>query len=77
VERGQPLPLRQRPAALVAVGAARLLARQPPRRLRVVLGLLCGHHLLYRSALALAAAGLAWARQTGAELAELTATVIR
>jgi hypothetical protein len=36
-----------------------------------------GHHLLYGSALALAAAGLAWARQTGAELAELTATIIR
>ena len=34
-----------------------------------------GHHLLYGSALA--AAGLAWARQTGAELAELTATIIR
>ena len=36
-----------------------------------------GHHLLYGSALALAASGLAWARQTRAELAELTATVIR
>jgi hypothetical protein len=36
-----------------------------------------GHHLLYGSALALAAGGLAWARQTRAELAELTATVIR
>ena len=36
-----------------------------------------GHHLLYGSALALAAAGLAWARQTRAELAELTATIIR
>ena len=35
-----------------------------------------GHHLLYASALALAAAGLAWARQTGAELTELTATII-
>jgi Transglutaminase-like superfamily len=40
VERGRPLPLRQRPAALLAVGTARLLARLPPRRLRVVLGLL-------------------------------------
>ena len=36
-----------------------------------------GHHLLYGSALALAAGGLAWARRTRAELAELTATVIR
>jgi hypothetical protein len=36
-----------------------------------------GHHLLYGSALALTAAGLAWARQTRAELAELTATIIR
>jgi hypothetical protein len=36
-----------------------------------------GHHLLYASALALAAACLAWARQTGTELAELTATIIR
>jgi hypothetical protein len=36
-----------------------------------------GHHLLYGSALALAAVTLAWAHQTGTELAELTATVIR
>jgi len=36
-----------------------------------------GHHLLYGSALALAAATLAWTRQTGTELAELTATMIR
>jgi hypothetical protein len=36
-----------------------------------------GHHLLYGSALALAAATLAWARQTGTELTELTATKIR
>jgi len=36
-----------------------------------------GHHLLYGSALALAAATLAWTRQTGAELAELTPTMIR
>ena len=36
-----------------------------------------GHHLLYGSALALAAATLAWARHTGTELAELTAAVIR
>ena len=36
-----------------------------------------GHHLLYGSALALAAGGLAWARRTRAELAELTATIIR
>ena len=39
VERGQPLPLRQRPAALAAVGVARLLARLPPRRIRAVLTL--------------------------------------
>lgn len=36
-----------------------------------------GHHLLYGSALALAAATLAWARHAGAELAELTTTMIR
>jgi hypothetical protein len=35
-----------------------------------------GHHLLYGSALALAAATRAGAHQTGTELAELTATVI-
>ncbi|MGE3835931.1 MAG: hypothetical protein AB7H43_14280 [Acidimicrobiia bacterium] len=36
-----------------------------------------GHHLLYGSALALAAATLAWARHTGTEPAELTTTMIR
>lgn len=36
-----------------------------------------GHHLLYGSALALAAATLAWSQASGAELAELTATMIR
>jgi hypothetical protein len=36
-----------------------------------------GRNLLYGSALALAAATLAWARQTGAELADLTAAMIR
>jgi hypothetical protein len=36
-----------------------------------------GHHLLYGSALALPPAASPWARQTRAELAELTATVIR
>jgi hypothetical protein len=36
-----------------------------------------GHHLLYGSALALAAATLAWARQSDTELAELAATLIR
>jgi hypothetical protein len=36
VERGGRLPLRQRPAALIAVGAARVLAHLPPRRIRGV-----------------------------------------
>lgn len=36
-----------------------------------------GYHLLYGSALALAAATLAWAQQTGTELAGLTTTMIR
>jgi hypothetical protein len=36
-----------------------------------------GQHLLYGSALALAAATLAWAHQTRTELTELTATMIR
>ena len=36
-----------------------------------------GHHLLHGSALALTAATLAWARQSGTELAELTAAMIR
>jgi hypothetical protein len=40
VQRGSRLPLRQRPAALVAVGAARVLAHFPPRRIRAVLTLL-------------------------------------
>jgi Transglutaminase-like superfamily len=35
--RGCPLPLRRRTLALAAVGAARLLATQPPRRIRSVL----------------------------------------
>ena len=30
VERGRRLPVRQRPAALIAVGAAPVLARLPP-----------------------------------------------
>lgn len=37
VQRPGRLPLRQRPAALLAVGAARLLAHLPPRRIRAVL----------------------------------------
>ena len=37
VERRGRLPLRQRPAALIAVGAARVLAHLPPRRIRAVL----------------------------------------
>lgn len=40
VTRRDPLPLRQRPAALLAVGAARILARLSPRRIRTVLSLL-------------------------------------
>jgi len=36
-----------------------------------------GHHLLYGSALALAAATLAWARRADTELADLTTTMIR
>ncbi len=40
VQRGATLPLRQRPAALIAVGAARALAHLPPRRIRAVLTLL-------------------------------------
>src|SRR5205085_4379845 len=36
-----------------------------------------GHHLLYGSALALAAATIAWAQRTDTELAELTTTMIR
>lgn len=40
VQRRGKLPLRQRPAALVAVGAARVLAHLPPRRIRAVLTLL-------------------------------------
>jgi hypothetical protein len=39
VERGGKLPFRQRPAALIAVGAARVLAHLPPRRIRAVLTL--------------------------------------
>lgn len=40
VERRGKLPLRQRPAALIAVGAGRALAHLPPRRIRTVLTLL-------------------------------------
>jgi hypothetical protein len=40
VERRGRLPLRQRPAALVAVGTGRMLAHLPPRRIRAVLTLL-------------------------------------
>jgi hypothetical protein len=40
VQRGSRLPLRQRPAALIAVGVARMLANLPPRRIRVVLTVL-------------------------------------
>jgi hypothetical protein len=36
-----------------------------------------GRHLLYGSALALAAATLAWAHQSGTELTDLTGTKIR
>jgi hypothetical protein len=42
VERRRGLPVRQRPAAFVAVGAARMLAHLPPRRIRAVLTLLRG-----------------------------------
>jgi Transglutaminase-like superfamily len=37
VEHGGTLPVRQRPAALIAAGAARVLAHLPPRRIRAVL----------------------------------------
>ena len=40
VERGRRLPLRQRPVALAAVCAGRMLARLPPKRIRAVLTLL-------------------------------------
>ncbi|MGH3815478.1 MAG: lasso peptide biosynthesis B2 protein [Pseudonocardiaceae bacterium] len=40
VERGGRLPLRHRPAALLAVGAGRVLAHLPPRRIRAVLTVL-------------------------------------
>jgi hypothetical protein len=40
LQRRGRLPLRQRPAALIAVGAARVLAHLPPRRIRAVLTLL-------------------------------------
>jgi hypothetical protein len=43
VERGEPVRLRERPAALVAVGAAHVLAHLPPRRIRNILTVLrCG-----------------------------------
>lgn len=37
VQHGGRLPLRQWPAALIAVGVARMLAHLPPRRIRSVL----------------------------------------
>ena len=40
VQRASRLPLRQRPAALIAVGVARMLAHLPPRRIRAVLTVL-------------------------------------
>lgn len=40
VARGGRLPAGQRPAALIAVGAARALAHLPPRRIRAMLTLL-------------------------------------
>lgn len=40
VARGCGLPVRRRPAALVAIGTARMLAQLPPRRIRAVLTLL-------------------------------------
>lgn len=46
VARGRRLPVRQRPAALLAVGTARVLAHLPPRRIRAVLTLLRRHAAL-------------------------------
>ncbi|MGH8896648.1 MAG: lasso peptide biosynthesis B2 protein [Egibacteraceae bacterium] len=43
LERRGALPPRQRAAALLAVGAARMLALLPPRRIRTVLSLLRHH----------------------------------
>ncbi|HEV7828812.1 MAG TPA: lasso peptide biosynthesis B2 protein [Pseudonocardiaceae bacterium] len=40
VQGGTRLPLRQRPAALISVGVARILANLPPRRIRAVLTML-------------------------------------
>ena len=40
VQRGRRLPILQRPAALIAVGVARILAHLPPRRIRAVLTVL-------------------------------------
>jgi Transglutaminase-like superfamily len=40
LQRRRRLPHRQRPVALVAVGAARIVAQLPPRRIRAVLTLL-------------------------------------
>jgi hypothetical protein len=40
LERGEKLPLRQRPTALAAVWASCLLAHLPPKRIRAVLTLL-------------------------------------
>jgi hypothetical protein len=39
-EHGGKIALRQRPAALLAVGAARILAQLPPKRIRAALTLL-------------------------------------
>jgi Transglutaminase-like superfamily len=41
LHRPRSVPLSRRVLAYVAVGAARLLATQPPRRIRAVLGWLC------------------------------------
>jgi hypothetical protein len=43
VRRGHAIPFRQRPAAVLAVLAGRVLAHLPPRRIRTVLTLLRGH----------------------------------
>lgn len=47
------------------------------RSLHILTVRLGGHHLLYGSALALAAATITWARQAGTEPAELTTAMIR
>ena len=43
VPRATTIPFRQRPAALIAVGAGRVLAHLSPRRIRVVLTVLRRH----------------------------------